>query len=445
MNDASATEVVDRKATEKATEKTTGRAAAGDPTAGAPAPVVEAEVDPAEVGFDAERLAEVGRHLHAYVDDGRLPGTYVLVSRGGKTAYVDRYGRRDCERDLPVDADTIYRIYSMTKPLTSIAAMQLYERGMFQLKDPVSRWLPAFGDARVFAGGNATLYQTREPAREITVHDLLTHTSGLTYDFHFAGFVDELYRRNGFNWGMPGDLAESCDALAALPLLFDPGTEWNYSYSTDVLGRLVEVLSGQNLDLYLKENVIGPLAMVDTGFSVPPESAHRLASNYAPAPGTLRRTVVDAAETSAFLKPPKTLSGGGGLVSTMADYHRFTQMLRGGGTLEGRRVIGSRTLAYMTQNHLPGGGDLTACGRALFSEAAFDGVGFGLGFSVVLDPAKAQVLSSKGEFAWGGAASTAFWVDPVEDLTVVFLTQLLPSSTHPIRAELKALVYQALV
>lgn len=427
---------------------------------------IEPDVDPAEVGFDAGRLERIAAHLDRYVDDGRLPGVSVLLTRGGQIAYTHRHGQRDCERSLPVTADTIYRIYSMTKPIVSIAAMQLYEQGCFQLKDPVSRWIPQFAHARVFAGGNVMQYQTREPASALTIHSLLTHTSGLTYDFHFANEVDALYRANGFNWGAPGNLEETCEALASLPLLFDPGTEWNYSYSTDVLGRVVELVSGQSLDDYLIEHVTGPLGMVDTGFEVPAGDVERFAANYTTAalaartsagntgptvppyrpddPG-LGRTLMDDPRTSTYLGPPKILSGGGGLVSTMGDYHRFTQMLRNGGELDGARVIGRRTLEFMASNHLPGGTDLTECGRALFSEAAFDGVGFGLGFSVVLDPAKARVVSSKGEFAWGGAASTAFWVDPVEDITLVFLTQLLPSSVHPIRPELKALVYQALV
>ncbi len=427
---------------------------------------IEAEAEPGELGFDADRLQRIGRHLNRYVDNGRLPGVSVLVTRGGQIAYTHRYGHRDCERDLPVTADTIYRLYSMTKPIVSVAAMQLYEQGCFGLKDPISRWIPSFAGARVFAGGNVMQYQTREPASEVTVHSLLTHMSGLTYDFHFANEVDALYRANGFNWGAPGNLEETCDALAALPLLFDPGTEWNYSYSTDVVGRLVELVSGQSLDEYLAEHVTGPLGMVDTGFQVPDADVERFAANYTttalaarsaagntgrsmpsylPDNSDLACTLLDDPRTSAYLAPPKILSGGGGLVSTMGDYHRFTQMLRNGGEFGGARIIGRRTLEFMASNHLPGGGDLTSCGRALFSEAAFDGAGFGLGFSVVLDPAKAQVLSSKGEFAWGGAASTAFWVDPVEDVTVVLLTQLLPSSTHPLRPELKALTYQALV
>ncbi len=424
------------------------------------------DVEPNEVGFDARRLDRIATHLNRYVDDGRLPGVSVLLTRGGQIAYTHRFGQRDCERSLPVTADTIYRIYSMTKPIVSIAAMQLYEQGRFALTDPVSNWIGEFAHARVFKGGNPMQYQTREPASEVTIHSLLTHTSGLTYDFHFANTVDELYRANGFNWGAPGNLEETCEALASLPLLFDPGTEWNYSYATDVLGRVVELASGQPLDEYLAEHVTGPLGMVDTGFEVPHADVDRFAANYTTAtlaarnaagntgllqppyrasdPG-LARTLMDDPRKSAYLEPPKILSGGGGLVSTMGDYHRFTQMLRNRGELDGARIIGRRTLEFMTTNHLPGGADLTECGRALFSEAAFDGVGFGLGFSVVLDPAKAKVVSSKGEYAWGGAASTAFWVDPVEDITLVFLTQLLPSSVHPIRSELKALVYQALV
>ena len=427
---------------------------------------IEAEVEPTEAGFDAGRLERIATHLNRYVDDGRLAGVSVLLTRGGQIAYTHRYGERDCERSLPVTSDTIYRIYSMTKPIVSVAAMQLYEQGLFQLSDPISRWIASFANARVFAGGNVMQYQTREPANEVSIHSLMTHTSGLTYDFHFANEVDALYRANGFNWGAPGNLEETCEALASLPLLFDPGTEWNYSYSTDVLGRIVELVSGQSLDDYLVEHVTGPLGMVDTGFEVPAADVERFAANYTTAtlasrtaagntgptmptyrpddPG-LQRTLMDDPRQSAYLGPPKILSGGGGLVSTMGDYHRFTKMLRSGGELDGARIIGPRTLDFMASNHLPGGADLTECGRALFSEAAFDGVGFGLGFSVVLDPAKAKVVSSKGEFAWGGAASTAFWVDPAEDITLVFLTQLLPSSVHPIRPELKALVYQALV
>ncbi|MBM37036.1 MAG: serine hydrolase [Acidimicrobiaceae bacterium] len=407
---------------------------------------LEVEVSAAEFGIDHERIGRLGTHLRKYVDDGRLPGVNVLVSRGGKIVYRYMHGFRDMERNLPVESDTIYRFYSMTKPITSIAAMQLYEKGLLQLKDPISRWLPAFSDSQVFIGGDALHPETRDAAREITVHDLLTHTSGLTYHFHMANAVDEMYRRAGFDWTTtPGDLEKQCDVLASLPLLFDPGTEWNYSYSTDVLGRVVEVISGLNLDTYLEENIFRPLGMVDTGFLVPEGQESRFASCYYPKGKDKRAALLDDAQRSRYLRQPVGLSGGGGLVSTLADYHRFTQALINSGVLDGRRIIGRKTLEFMTRNHLPGGVDLTEYGRPLFSETTYDGVGFGLGFSVVIDASKAKVLSQEGEFGWGGAASTAFWVDPVEDLTVIFLTQLLPSSTHPIRPEMKALVYQSLL
>jgi CubicO group peptidase (beta-lactamase class C family) len=406
---------------------------------------IEVEVEPGEVGFDAERLHRLGQHLDRYVDSGCLPGVNVLVSRAGKIVYRHMYGQRDIERSLPVEADTIYRFYSMTKPITSVAIMQLYEQGIFQLKDPISNWIPSFSDSQVFVSGDAKNPQVKDATRDISFHDLLTHTSGLTYHFHMAHVVDEMYRRAGFDWTKsPGDLENQCDILASLPLLFDPGTEWNYSYSTDVLGRLIEVMSGLSLDVYLQKNIFDPLEMVDTGFSVPEGKHERFASCYYPNGEAKQAVLLDDAQRSQYLREPEAFSGGGGLVSTLADYHRFTQALRNGGSVNGKRIVGRKTLEFMVCNHLPGGVDLTEYGRPLFSETAYDGVGFGLGFSVVVDPAKAKVLCQKGEYAWGGAASTAFWIDPVEDLTVIFLTQLLPSSTHPIRPEMKALVYQAL-
>jgi len=282
-----------------------------------------------------------------------------------------------------------------------------------------------------------------EPMR---IGHLPTHTAGLTYGFHFSHPVDAPYRAAGFEWGSPPDLdlAQCCDVWASLPLLFQPGAEWNYSVATDVLGRVVEVASGMPLDDFLQQRIFDPLGMHDTGFSVRESDASRLAALYGANPATRQAVRLDAMGDAA-LQQPKLLSGGGGLVSTLADYHRFVQMLVHDGELDGTRLLGSRTVRYMASNHLPGGADLEAFGRPLFSETTFDGIGFGLGFSVVDDPVKNKVLSNGGEYAWGGAASTAFWVDPVEQITVVFLTQLLPSSTHPIRPQLKQLVYQALV
>jgi CubicO group peptidase (beta-lactamase class C family) len=406
---------------------------------------LKVEVEPGEVGFDADRLARIDTQLARYVDDGRLPGWLVLVARDGQIAHLATYGQRDVEAGLPVETDTLFRIYSMTKPITSVAAMMLYEEGAFELKDPVSRFLPSFADLRVYTQGSALKPQTEPATEPVRVWHLLTHTSGLTYGFHHTHPVDAMYRAAGYEWGSPPgvDLAAACDAWASLPLVFQPGTEWNYGVSTDVLGRLVEVLSGQTLDQFFRERIFEPLGMNETAFSVGSADVDRLAALYIPGPGgaAIRMDAMgDLAKAT-----PDLLSGGGGLVSTAADYHRFTQMLLRGGELDGVRLLGPRTVDYMTDNHLPGGADLEQVGRPLFAETTFDGVGFGLGFSVVMNPVANKVLSNAGEFAWGGAASTAFWVDPVDDITCVFLTQLLPSSTYPIRSELKTLVYQALI
>jgi CubicO group peptidase (beta-lactamase class C family) len=400
--------------------------------------------DPAELGFSAERLARIDRHLDRYVDDGRLPGWLVLVSRGGRVTHLAGSGRRDLEADAPVEPDTLWRIYSMTKPVTSVAAMMLWEEGHFELKDPVSRFIPAFEDVRVYVRGSAQKPLTAPAGEPIRIWHLLTHTSGLTYGFHHAHAVDEMYRARGFEWTTPPglDLAGCCEAWASLPLLFEPGAEWNYSVSTDVLGRIVEVVSGQSLDAFFAERIFGPLGMTETAFHVTEADAPRLAALYSPDPSSGRATRNDAMG-ALHLRPPDALSGGGGLVSTAADYHRFTQMLLGEGALDGVRLLGPRTVRYMAENHLPA--DLEAFGRPLFAETTFEGVGFGLGFSVVEDPVQGRFPSSPGEFAWGGAASTAFWVDPAEDLTVLFFTQLLPSSTYSIRPQLHQLVHQALM
>lgn len=396
------------------------------------------DIDPAEVGFDRDRLTRIDTLMQRYVDAGELPGWSVLVSRHGQVAHVSHGGLRDVEAGTPVEPDTIFRIYSMTKPVTSVAAMMLYEQGALELTDPISKWLPEFTDMRVWAGGSDLKPMTVPALEPIRVWHLLTHTSGLTYGFHRAHPVDALYRAAGYEWSAPAavDLAGASEAFASLPLLFQPGSEWNYSVSTDVLGRLVEVVSGQSLDALFTEHIFNPLQMVDTAFGGP--DASRTAALYTP--GLNRNDTLG----DSVLKPT-WLSGGGGLTSTLSDYHRFTQMLRGRGDLDGVRLLGDRTVSYMATNHLPGGADLVAFGRPLFAETPFDGVGFGLGFSVTLDPAATRTLSSRGEFAWGGAASTAFWVDPVEDVTAVFMTQLLPSSTYPLRSQLRQLVYSALV
>ena len=405
---------------------------------------VDIEVDPGEVGFDADRLARIDRHFARYVDDGRLPGWQIVVSRHGKRVHSSTYGLRDKEAGLPVEPDTLWRIYSMTKPITAIAAMQLFEEGLFSLNDEVSRYLPAFADMRVFRSGTAEKPTTVPATEPMRMWHLLTHTAGLTYGFTRSSAVDEMYRLAGSDFAQPPgmDLAALCELWASLPLLFEPGTSWNYSVATDVLGRVCEVLTGQTLDVVFRERILDPLGMTDTDWWA--QDGSRLAALYAPMPGTGEAFRYDVIGVGA-LKPPSWLGGGGGLVSTAHDYDRFTRMLLGGGQLEGTRVIGSRTLRYMTRNHLPGGAMLTSLARGQFAETAYDGMGFGLGFGVLVDPVALKVPATAGEFTWGGAASTAFWVDPVEQVTAAFYTQLLPSSTYPVRGELRSLVYSALV
>jgi CubicO group peptidase (beta-lactamase class C family) len=407
------------------------------------------EVDAAEVGLDSERLERIDAHFAGYVADGRLPGWLLTVRRHGRLAHVARCGSRDLEAGLPVTDDTVWRIYSMTKPVTSVAAMILYEEGRLALTDPVSSFIPSFGGVRVYAGGSDLKQVTVPAAEPVRVWHLLTHTAGLTYGFHRVHPVDALYRTAGFEWSAPPgvDLAQACDLWAGFPLLFQPGTEWNYSVATDVLGRVVEVASGQRLDEFFADRILGPLGMTDTAFWAGPQAASRLAALYRPGSDG-KATRLDALG-QAFLKEPGILGGGGGLVSTAADYDRLTQMLlhrpdSPAGELDGVRLLSPRTVGYMARNHLPGGVDLETFGRPLFAEAPFRAVGFGLGFAVLLDPVPGKVVGSAGEISWGGAASTSFWVDQEADLTVSFFTQLLPSSTYPIRAQLRQLVYQAL-
>jgi CubicO group peptidase (beta-lactamase class C family) len=404
------------------------------------------ELEPAELGFDADRLARIDRHFNRYVEDGRLPGWMVVIGREGQTAYLSMSGQRDIEAGRPVEADTIWRVYSMTKPITTVAAMMLWEEGAFELKDEVARFIPSFADLRVYSQGSSLKPVTVPATEPMRIWHLMTHTSGLTYGFHWTHVVDAIYRNHGFEWTTPPqfDLAACCDAWAGLPLLFQPGAEWNYSVSTDVLGRVVEVVSGMSLDQFFAERIFGPLGMTETGFSVPEPDHHRLAALYTADPQT-GRALRNSTMGNLALESPTALSGGGGLVSTAHDYNRFMQMLAGEGELDGVRLLGPRTVRYMASNHLPGGADLEAYGRPLFSETTFDGVGFGLGFSVVMDPIANKSPASAGEFAWGGAASTAFWIDPVERMTVLFLTQLLPSSTYPLRSQLHQLVHQALL
>ena len=395
---------------------------------------------PEHVGFSSQRLRKIDGWMDRLVEDGRLAGLSVLVSRRGHSAYERHAGFADVARGLRMAPDSILRIYSMTKPLTSVAIMMLYEDGLFQLDDPVSGVLPCFKDMRVYAG------EGREPVpaeRPITYRDLLTHTAGLTYGFMNATAVDAMYRDQDVDFQTSDrTLAEVVEHVATLPLLAQPGSAWNYSIATDVLGHLVAVLSGQEFGHFLHERVIAPLGMADTAFHVAPDKLGRFAANYARG-NDGRAVLLDDPATSRFATPRAIASGGGGLVGTGRDYMRFCRMMLGCGTLDGERLLGRKTVELMTANHL--GGDMASMGQARFSESNYEGIGFGLGFSVMLDPARAQILGSPGEYAWGGAASTAFWIDPAEDMAVVMMTQLTPSSTYPIRRELRVLTYQALV
>ena len=410
------------------------------------------EVDPGEVGFDAARLQRIDRHFERYVDDGRLPGWLIAVARDGQIAHLSTCGQRDKEAGAPVELDTLWRIYSMTKPITSVAAMMLYEEGAFELKDPISKFIPAFADTKVYRSGSAVNPVLEPQVEPIRVWHLLTHTSGLTYGFHHAHPVDAIYRANGFEWGNPpGEDNEAiCNRFAQFPLLFQPGSEWNYGVSTDVLGRLVEVVSGRPLDEFFAHRIFGPLGMTDTSFGLRPDDDPReLARLYVPVREHPLGPPVGISPMDAMgnfaLGKPDCLQGGGGLVSTAADYLRFVEMLRRRGEHDGGRLLGPRTVDHMTRNHLPGNQDLDTFGRPLFAETPLRGVGFGLGFATVIDQARYGVVSSLGEYNWGGAASTAFFVDPVEDMTVTFFTQLLPSSTLPVRTYLRSLIYQAVV
>lgn len=405
---------------------------------------LEILVEPTSMGFDPARLERITMHFDQYVADRRLPGWLATVSRGGELVWTGRGGHRDREGALDVTDDTIWRIYSMTKPLTSIAAMMLYEEGLFDLNDEAGKWIESLRDPRVFVGGTAEDYQTVAASTQVTVAHLMTHTSGLTYDFQKAHVVDEIYRAKGYDIGKRKDvdLAGAVDDWCTSPLLFEPGSHFNYSVATDVLGRLVEIWSGQSLDEFFTQRILEPLGMVDTQWWCGEDKRDRLAQLYVPFDGD-SFAYHDVAKSA--LRKPYYPSGGGGLLSTAHDYERFMQMLLGGGELDGVRLLSGRTLALMTQNQLPGGTDLESFATDSFSETAQAGVGFGLGFAVMTDQVKNRGLVSNGSYSWGGAASTAFWVDPVEDMTVGFYTQLMPSGTYPIRRELQQLVYQALV
>jgi CubicO group peptidase (beta-lactamase class C family) len=404
---------------------------------------LEVQIDPASLGFDEVRLERIKTHFNKYVTDQRLSGWLATVSRGGELVWTGSGGHRNREEGLEVTNDTIWRIYSMTKAITTVAVMMLHEEGLFDLNDPAGKWIDSLKESHVLIGGTAQDPKTEPAKSQVTIQHLLTHTSGLTYDFQ-EDAVSEIYRLNGSGgtgYRKDATLAELVDDWCNAPLLFHPGEKWNYSFATDVLGRLVEIWSGMTLREFFMERIFAPLGMHDSDFYCPQEKLDRLAMLYVPGKdGAV--PYVDLAVKAEKL--PSGFSGGGGLLSTAHDYNRFMAMLLNGGELDGVRLLSSRTVSLMTQNHLPDNTDLATLAIDSWSETAFDGIGFGLGFAVLIDRAKNKNLGSEGLYNWGGAASTAFWIDPEEDITVSFFTQLMPSSTYPIRRELQTLVYQAL-
>lgn len=400
-----------------------------------------------KAGMSGARLDAFARALAArYVDSGKIPGAVALVHRWGETAYTAVMGSMDRERGRAMREDAIFRIYSMTKPITSVAFMTLVEKGLVALDDPVSSAIPEWKDLGVIVAGARSLggFQTRRPEREMQMIDLLRHTAGLSYYFQAKTNVDTAYRELKLGEPTnPGGLDGMIADLATLPLDYSPGEQWNYSVATHVLGYLVEKISGRPFADYLQAEIFGPLGMVDTGFSVPDAKLDRFCACYGPSPDG-GMTLFDDPETSYFRQTPALASGGSGLVSTAADYLRFCRMLLTGGTLDGVQILSPKTIQLMTLNHLPGGRDIAEMSNSTFSEAGYPGIGFGLGFATTVDVARTQMPGSVGDFFWGGGASTAFWIDPKEGLIVVFMTQLLPSTTYRIRRDLRSWIYGAI-
>lgn len=401
---------------------------------------------PGEHSFDADRLRAIDAFLkERYLDTGRFANTQLLIGRDDAIVHFASQGPMREGEAAPVDSATLFRIASMTKPVTSVAFMQLLEEGKVALDTPVHHVIPELNGVGVYNGGGAGVpFATTPTAEPMRMVDLLRHTSGLTYGFQNRSNVDAAYREGRIeNWHGNLDLDGFVAALGRLPLEFSPGTAWNYSVSTDVLGLVVQRLAGEPLAEVFRTRIFAPLGMDDTFFAVPADKVDRLADCYTFVPGK-GRVMYDRGEASAWSAEPTLVSGGGGLVSTALDYHRFCRMLLGGGTLDGVRILSRKSVALMTMNHLPGGADLASMSRSMFSEATNVGVGFGLGFAVTTDVAPTLVPGSVGEFYWGGLFSTAFFIDPVERIIMIFMTQMSPSNTYPVRRELKTLIYSAL-
>lgn len=395
------------------------------------------------LSLDRNRLERIAIWMADHVAAGRLAGLDVQICQHQQICFSRQHGPADIEAGRPVATDTVWRIYSMTKPITSLAALMLYESGAFQLDQPVADFIPDFARLRVWEGGNAPLSQTMPLARPVTIHDLMTHQSGLIYGFLSNNKLGRAYAHNGLNLDRHGDImANAVTRLCDLPLLFQPGTRWFYGLSTDVLGHLVEIISGLTLGAFMDQHIFQPLGMNDTGFALKSDHPPRLAALYGPTPERNGLIRLETAQ-SPFVPPVTLESGGGGLISTMADYQRFATMMLNRGAYSGGRLLGSQTFAMMVANQM--GTDLAGRGQPHFAETTMEGIGFGLGVAVTLDPVRAKILGSRGEFSWGGLASTTFWVDPQQDLTAILMTQLSPSSTYTLRRQLRVLTYQALI
>ncbi len=390
-----------------------------------------------DLGFVSDRLARIPAFIQAnYLDNGKLPFASVLVGRGDDIALQWSSG---------VAEDAIFRIASMTKPITSVAFMQLVERGLVALTDPVTKYVPEFAQLGVFVGGGGNVpFMTRAPKTQMRVIDLLRHTAGFTYSFQEQGNIDAAYRKTDVESWTKNTSQSVIDTLAQIPLEFDPGTQWNYSVATDILGILVERISGLSLPEYFQTHIFTPLGMTDSFFQVPADKAARIPEGFAFDPETTMKLIDKAGADSMWAKGWSFNSGGGGLASSVADYYRFCRMLLNGGALDGAQILSPKTIELMTANHIPGGQDLTQMSKSLFSEAEMAGIGFGLGFATTIDSAATLTPCSTGDFYWGGMYSTAFFVDPVEDIIMIFMTQLLPSTTYPVRREIKTMIYSAL-
>ncbi|URW76542.1 beta-lactamase family protein [Sphingomonas donggukensis] len=400
---------------------------------------------PEDHGFDAGRLARIDAFLDAnYVANGKLPNAQLLIGRDDAIVHLSSMGAAR-EGGAAVDDASLFRIASMTKPVTSVAFMQLVEEGRVALDTPVHHVVPELKGVGVYNGGGAGMaFATKPTAEPMRMIDLLRHTSGLTYGFQNRSNIDAAYREGRIeSWHGNLDLDGFAAALGKLPLEFSPGEAWNYSVSTDLLGLVVQRVAEMPLAEVFRTRIFAPLGMHDTFFEVPADKIDRLTDCYTLAPGK-GRVMYDQGAASAWSRAPKLVSGGGGLVSTALDYHRFCRMLLDGGTLDGARILSRKSVALMTMNHLPGSADLASMSRSMFSEATNAGVGFGLGFAVTIDVAPTLVPGSVGEFYWGGLFSTAFFIDPVERIIMIFMTQMSPSNTYPIRRELKTMIYSAL-